>query len=140
VDHRHAQLLLQVALLPRDELVVAGDQVRVRRADQPLQVGDLAPAEVAIGVRLGSGLRQLTRGRDTGGPQKLLELGERVLAMLAAANDAHRNRTLPGARVDDAGGPVGRDAAVAVAVHSPDGRTRWGPAQVPCAASPGRLA
>ena len=32
VDHRHAELLLEVALLARGQLVVAGDEVRVGAA------------------------------------------------------------------------------------------------------------
>ena len=48
VDHRHAETLLEVALLPRNELVVAGDEVRVRaRRSRP------SP-------------RRASRGRDSG--------------------------------------------------------------------------
>ena len=52
VDHRHAERLLEVALLARQQLVVAGDEVRVRLLHRPLQLGELALAEVAVGVGL----------------------------------------------------------------------------------------
>ena len=44
VDDRHAELLLEVALLARAELVVAGDDVGVRRRHQRLELVDLARA------------------------------------------------------------------------------------------------
>ena len=42
VDHRHAERLLEVALLARHELVVAGDEVGVRAGDLDLELGELA--------------------------------------------------------------------------------------------------
>ena len=41
VDHRHAERRLEVALLARRELVVAGDQVGVAGADLRLQLASL---------------------------------------------------------------------------------------------------
>ena len=54
VDHRHAQGGLEIALLPGRKLVVAGDQVRVAGGDLLLHLGQLAAAEVAVGVGLGA--------------------------------------------------------------------------------------
>ena len=42
VDHRDADVLLEVALLARQQLVVAGDQVGARVLDVALQLGELA--------------------------------------------------------------------------------------------------
>ena len=50
VDDRDAERLLEVALLARQQLVVAGDQVRVRVLDGALQLLELAAPEVVIGV------------------------------------------------------------------------------------------
>ena len=52
VDHRHAERRLEVSLLARHQLVVAGDQVGVAAADLRLQLGQLAASEIAVGVRL----------------------------------------------------------------------------------------
>ena len=102
VDHRHAQRRLEVALLAGRELVVAGDQVGVAGGDLLLHLGQLAAAEVAVGVRLGALLDRLAGGRDARGAQQLLQLGERV-AVLAAVDDADRQGSLAGARIGDAG-------------------------------------
>ena len=122
VDHRHAQRLLQVALLARRQLVVAGDQVGVAGGDLGLQLGQLAAAEVAVGVGLLALLDGLAGGGDAGGAQQLLQLGERV-AVLAAAGDADRQRPLARPRVGDAGAvrlPWRlRLASVSRAFHSP---------------------
>ena len=67
------ELLLQVALLARAELVVAGDDVGVgglRRS--ALTSCDLARAEVEVGVRLVAPLDQLADDRDAGRAQQLL--------------------------------------------------------------------
>ena len=69
---------LQVALLARGELVVAGDEVGVAGGDLLLQLVEPAAAEVAVGVGLGALLGGLARGRDAGGAQQLLELGQRL--------------------------------------------------------------
>ena len=47
VDHRQPERRLEVALLARRELVVAGDEVRVRARELGLQLLELAGAEVA---------------------------------------------------------------------------------------------
>ena len=51
VDHRDAERLLEVALLAGRELVVAGDDVRVRSLDGGLELVELARAEVGVRVR-----------------------------------------------------------------------------------------
>ena len=93
---------LEVALLARRQLVVAGDQVGVAGGDLLLQLGQLAAAEVAVGIGRGALLDGLAGGRHAGGAQQLLQLGQRV-AVLAAVDDADRQRPLAGARIGDAG-------------------------------------
>ena len=78
VDHRHAQTLLEVALLARNQLVVAHDEVRVRTGDLDLDLGELPAAEIAIGIRPGANLDDLADVRDSGGAQELLELREGI--------------------------------------------------------------
>ena len=55
VDHGRAERLLEVALLARQQLVVARHQVGVRFRDRSLELHQLALAEVAVGVGLRSG-------------------------------------------------------------------------------------
>ena len=102
VDHRHPQRRLEVALLARRQLVVAGDQVRVAGGDLRFQLVEPAAAEVAVGVGLRALLGRDAGGGDAGGAQQLLQLGQR-LALLAPVDDADRQRALAGARVRDAG-------------------------------------
>ena len=59
VDHCQPELLLEVALLTRAELVVAGDHVRVALLRGALGLCELARPEVAVGVRLLAALHQL---------------------------------------------------------------------------------
>ena len=80
VDHRHPQCRLEVALLARRELVVAGDQVGVDALGLGLDVVELAAPEVAVRVGRLAHLGHLARGRDPGRAQQLLQLGERVAA------------------------------------------------------------
>ena len=122
VDHRHPQRRLEVALLARRQLVVAGDQVGVAGGDLLLQLLQPAAAEVAVGVGLGALLGGLAGGGDAGRAQQLLELGERLPVDLAPVDDADRQRPLAGPRVGDAGA-VGRvaalrRAAVSGSIHS----------------------
>ena len=79
VDHRHAERRLEVALLARRQLVVAGDQVGVAGGDLRLQLVELAAAEVAVGIGLLALLHRLAGGRDAGRAQQLLQLGERIV-------------------------------------------------------------
>jgi hypothetical protein len=74
VDHRDAELLLQVALLPREQLVVHGDQVRVGVLRRLLQLGQLAAAEVAVRIRPLAPLDHLARDRHAGGAKELAKL------------------------------------------------------------------
>ena len=53
VDHRDVERRLEVALLARNELVVAGDQVGAVTLDLRAQLGELAAPEVAVRVGLG---------------------------------------------------------------------------------------
>ena len=93
VDHRDAERRLQVALLARQQLVVAGDEVGVVGGDLRFQLFQPAAAEVAVGVRFGSLLGREADGGDARGAQQLLQLGQR-LAVLAAVDDADRERPL----------------------------------------------
>jgi hypothetical protein len=78
IDHRHAELLLEVALLARRELVVAGDEVGVGVGDQRLELIDLARPQVEVGMRLLAMLDELGGDRHARRAQQLLELGEVV--------------------------------------------------------------
>ena len=106
VDHRHAQTLLEVALLARDELVVAHDEVRVRAGDLGLDLGELPAAEIAVGIRPGANLDDLADVRDSGGAQELLELREGIAVAGRGGQDAHAQRALTGPRVLDPAGAV----------------------------------
>ena len=121
VDHRNAERLLEVPLLPRHQLVVDGDQVRVVRGDLPLQIGELAPPQVAVGVRLGAGLGHLPRRGDARRAQKLLQFGKRIVPVFVITDDSDCDGALAGARVEDAGGAVSVQAlglpTVAVSLH-----------------------
>ena len=87
------------------ELVVAGDQVGAGALDLGLQLVELAAAEVAVGVGRLARLDHLARGRDAGGAQQLLELGEWIVARPSAPrwHDADRERALARAGVANAG-------------------------------------
>ena len=98
VDHRQAQRLLEVSLLARRQLVVAGDHVGVARARRGLRLGDLARSE--IGVRMGTlaPLDHLPDDRHAGRAQQLAQLGE--IVALGQRRDAEAR----------AGGRAGRTA------------------------------
>lgn len=100
VDHRDAERRLQVALLARQQLVVAGDHVGVGGQDFGFQLFQATAAEVAVGIRLGALLGGDADGFDAGGSQQLLQLGQR-LAVLAAVDDPDRQRPLFRAPIDD---------------------------------------
>ena len=128
VDHRDAQLGLEVALLARRELVVAGDQVGVPHLDLALQLLDLALAQVAVGVGLVAALDHLPRGGNPGGAKQLLELAEIVSLALGLREHPDRQRALRGPTVLDtrsAGGSsrLGRVAAAA-SCHQTELRSR----------------
>ena len=78
VDDRDPELLLEVALLARRELVVAGDDVRVRALGGLLDLLELARAEVGVRVRLLAVLDDLPDDGDARGAQQLVQLGEVV--------------------------------------------------------------
>ena len=90
VDHRHAELLLEVALLARQQLVVDRDQVGVGLLHRLLQLGELAAAEVAVRVGPLAALHHLAGDGHAGGAQQLAQLGEIGLA----GPDADRQRAL----------------------------------------------
>ncbi len=79
VDHRHVERRLEVSLLAWRQLVVTGDEVRAGRLDRLFHLGELASPQVAVRIGLGPRLDDLARCRDAGRPQKLLQLGERVI-------------------------------------------------------------
>ena len=88
VDDRHAELLLEVALLARAELVVAGDDVGVGGLRGRLDLDELAGPEVRVRVRLLAVLDRLPDDRHAGRAQQLAQLGE-VVAVLERG-DAER--------------------------------------------------
>ena len=96
VDHRDLELRLQVALLPRQELVIDGNEVRVGPLDRLLQLDELAAPEIAIRVGLRPVLDHRPGGRDARGPQQLPQLGELLSAM--TRRDADGERALACAR------------------------------------------
>jgi hypothetical protein len=126
VDHRDAESLLEIALLPRRELVIGRDHVGVRRLDLALQLRQLALAEIEVGIGLRAPLDQLAGGGHARGAQQLLQLRERVLGMVRVANDAHDQRTLGRARIGDAGAIAAMRLSVAGSIHRPDVRARTG--------------
>jgi hypothetical protein len=81
VDDRHAELLLEVALLARRELVVADDDVRVGVLSGLLDLLELARAEVGVRVRLVAVLDDLAHDDAARGAQQLAQLGEVVAAV-----------------------------------------------------------
>ena len=106
---------LEIALLARRQLVVAGDQVRVRAGELGLELVDLAGAEVGVGVRVIAPLDELAHAGDPGGAQQLAQLGELLLAAVGDDRDqigalaraaarslsVQRRRCLPGLRRGD---------------------------------------
>ena len=95
VDHRHPERVLEVALLPRRELVVARHEVRVRAHDLVLQLLELSGPQVAVGVRAIAMLHELANARDARGEQQLTQLGERLLVVIGQRG--HQVGTLTGA-------------------------------------------
>ena len=93
VDDRQVERLLEVALLARGQLVVAGDDVRVGALRELLQLLDLALAEVVVRVRVLAVLDELADDRHSGGAQELAELGE----VVPVGHHAHDERALLGA-------------------------------------------
>jgi hypothetical protein len=115
VDDRHVELLLEVALLAREQLVVARDEVRVALLDRPLQLGELPAAQVAVRVRAVAALDQLARHRHAGGAEQLAQLAEIGLT----GRHADQQRALARPRVADALAVAGlRVAAVAASIHA----------------------
>ena len=80
VDHRHVELLLHVALLARQQLVVAGHQVRPRGFDLALHLVELASPQIAVWVRAVAPLHDLPGHRHAGGAQQLAQLRQIGLA------------------------------------------------------------
>ena len=99
VDDRHAEGALEVALLPRCQLVVAGDEVGTDPLDLGLQLVELATPEVAIRVGLGPLLDHPAFGCDAGGAEQFAELVELGVLTGSASDDADRDCTLTRPRV-----------------------------------------
>ena len=96
VDDRQAELLLEVALLARGELVVAGDQVRVALLGVRGELDELARPEIGVRVRALAMLDELADDGDAGRAQELAQLGE-VLAG-RERRDAHGALARAGSR------------------------------------------
>jgi hypothetical protein len=115
VDHRQAGLLLEVALLARQQLVVAGHDVGARGRNGFLQLGQLALAEVAVRIGPGTALHQLPYDSHAGGPEQLAELGE--VDVVGAGRHAQRPLSRP--RVADSGAVAALcGASVPCSVHA----------------------
>ena len=72
VDDGHAQLLLEVSLLARRQLVVAGHQVRVGSLQQLAQLLHLARPQIGVRVGAVTMLHELTDDGDSRRPEQLL--------------------------------------------------------------------
>jgi hypothetical protein len=94
VDDRQPERLLQVAFLSRGQLVVAGDEVGVRRLELVFELLDLARAEVRVRVRRVAALNGAPDGGGAGGAQQLFELGQ--LFVLAGGQRGDHERALTG--------------------------------------------
>ena len=93
VDHRHPQRRLEIALLARRQLVVAGDEVRVGSRELGLQLLELAGAQVGIRMRVLAPLHHLPHDRRARGAQQLPELDELLLALVGEHRDRERALT-----------------------------------------------
>ena len=98
VDHRHPDCLLEIALLPGRQLVVARNQIRVGRRHVRLDLVELAGTDVAVRVRLIAPLDDLADGHDAGGQEQLAQLGELVLAAFGQGSDHQRALSRAGHR------------------------------------------
>ncbi len=78
---------LEVALLARGQLVVDGDEVRVRAGELGLELVDLARTEICVGMRMVAPLDELPDIGDAGGLEQLAQLGELLLAALRHHRD-----------------------------------------------------
>ncbi len=108
VDHRHVERGLEVSLLSRSELVIAGDEVGAAALDLGLELVELAATEIAVGIGRRAYLHRLAGRGDSGGPQQLLELGERIAVAGRPRDHADRQRSLYGPSVVHAGGSFHR--------------------------------
>ena len=121
VDHRQAQRLLEVALLPGAQLVVAGDQVGVAGARHGADLGHLAGAEVGVGMRSLATLNELAHDAHAGGAHELFELPQ----VLSVGHARHAQRPLAralsrGRAITGPHAARGRGvAAVAASLHPP---------------------
>jgi hypothetical protein len=120
IDHRHPEVSLEVALLAWGELVVGSHEVRVGSRDLAPELGELAAAEVAVGVRRRPHLDHLAGGGDARSAEQFLELGQRIPVGRRGFGDADRKGTLPRPRVLDPGVPGAAglgQAAVSGSLH-----------------------
>src|SRR5439155_5145986 len=76
-------------------------QVGVAARDLGLQIRELAPPEVPVGLRLRANLYELACARHAGRPEQLLEFGERVVVSRDGRQDADGECTLTRPRVLD---------------------------------------
>ena len=109
VDDGQADGLLEVALLARGQLVVAGDQVGVGGLRRGLRLGDLAGPEIGVRVRLLALLDHLPDDADAGGAQQL----GRARRGRPRPSAAPPRRTRAGARAAPAPLARGRSATAA---------------------------
>ena len=139
VDDRHPELLLEVALLARAELVVAGDDVRVGLLGGRLDLLELARAEVGVRVRLLAVLDDLADDGDARGAQQLAQLGE-VVARLERGDAERALLRAPARLLRRPCGPRlrGLVAFVACATQSRRARGAAVTARAPCACARSR--
>ena len=114
VDHRDVELLLEVALLARQQLVVAGHEVGAGLLDGGLDLLELAATEVAVGIGPVAALHQLAGDRHSRRAEQLAQLAQVRLVW----RGADQERALARSAVADALAVAGLGvAAVAASVH-----------------------
>ena len=122
IDYREPERGLEVTLLTRRELVVAGHQVCVRPRKIGLQLVELARPQVGVGVRMLTALDQLAHAGDPGRPKQLPQLREIVVVAVRKGRDQVGALTSAARLALAVGGEERRPGAtVAASLHEGDG-------------------
>jgi hypothetical protein len=120
VYDRHPQLPLEVSLLARGQLVVAGHQVGVGAGDLTLELLDLPGTQIAVRMGVVAALNEGPDIGDSGRAQQLPELGQLVVAVVVAGGDQVCALAGAPARMVPIGGRLAC-ASVAAALHPGSG-------------------
>src|SRR6266404_1390886 len=120
VEHLDVQLLGQVALLRRAQVLVDEDDARLRRGDLVLQLGDLAGADVRRGRDAADGLADGRDRLDAGRAREAVELAQRLLG----ADPRLRVATRGVGNADENRALDLRADALRAALHRPPSRRR----------------